>query len=418
MALFWRDKDEPDSTSTPIDTASVASSAGDDVVASGTGSAAATVPDLDAQPAVVTPEVATGWPSNQPIVVGNPGPSFEPKGTDEEYRVIPCRPDTVIDGWSTGPFTVRAATVRGYFHRYVGSPRQDDFAIVLKAPDGPLIVAVADGVSAALHSHLGSTTAVRYASQWLLQELPDDIDQTDWRRLLESAAWALVEQARVVLSLEQVDAELAEQAMATTLVCAVCQPVSDSQMAVWLVGVGDSGAWVLDGDRFTPVLGGKAASESGISSSAVVGLPRVPNDVQAAKVTVDSGQVLLLGSDGFGDPLGGGTGDVGRLFSNVLGGDLPPPLLEFAHALDFSRETFDDDRTLVAVWPFHPSRPRVSDDAASATAAQPGETSGVPSELPDGVTLAPEDQEQPDGGSVADQAASSPLSQPQDQPGL
>jgi hypothetical protein len=28
-----------------------------------------------------------------------------------------------------------------------------------------------------------------------------------------------------------------------------------------------------------------------------------------------------------------------------------PSLIEFAHAVDFSRETFDDDRTLVAVWP-------------------------------------------------------------------
>jgi hypothetical protein len=29
----------------------------------------------------------------------------------------------------------------------------------------------------------------------------------------------------------------------------------------------------------------------------------------------------------------------------------PPPILGLAHAVDFSRETFDDDRTLVAVWP-------------------------------------------------------------------
>jgi hypothetical protein len=28
----------------------------------------------------------------------------------------------------------------------------------------------------------------------------------------------------------------------------------------------------------------------------------------------------------------------------------PPDLLQFARVVDFSRETFDDDRTLVAVW--------------------------------------------------------------------
>jgi hypothetical protein len=42
---------------------------------------------------------------------------------------------------------------------------------------------------------------------------------------------------------------------------------------------------------------------------------------------------------------------VGNLFRDVLTRSCPPSLIEFAHAVDFSRETFDDDRTLVAVWP-------------------------------------------------------------------
>jgi hypothetical protein len=33
----------------------------------------------------------------------------------------------------------------------------------------------------------------------------------------------------------------------------------------------------------------------------------------------------------------------------------PPPLVELAHAVDFSREAFDDDRTLVA-WAVSPRR--------------------------------------------------------------
>jgi hypothetical protein len=35
----------------------------------------------------------------------------------------------------------------------------------------------------------------------------------------------------------------------------------------------------------------------------------------------------------------------------LFNGTEPPSLGEFAHAMDFSRETFDDDRTLVAVMP-------------------------------------------------------------------
>jgi hypothetical protein len=37
----------------------------------------------------------------------------------------------------------------------------------------------------------------------------------------------------------------------------------------------------------------------------------------------------------------------------LFGGTRPPSLIEFAHAMDFSRETFDDDRTLIALMPQH-----------------------------------------------------------------
>jgi hypothetical protein len=401
MALCGPKKAKADNTHSTSDAAPVSSNHRDEqstpppVTAPETTSAAAAVTEMSVSSA--------GWPSSRPIVVGQAGPSFEPKGTREDFQVVPCRPDTVIDGWSTGPFTVRAATTRGYLHRYLGSPRQDDYAVVLRAAEGPLIVAVADGVSAAHHSHVGSTTAVSYASQWLARELPTDIASTDWRKLLQDTAWALVEQAKVTLSLDQVDAERTEQAMATTLVCAVCQPIDDSQMAVWLVGVGDSGAWVLDGKEFTRVLGGKSASESGLTSSAVTGLPRVPDPVEAVEITVNSGQALLVGTDGFGDPLGGGTGDVGKLFSDVLGGDIPS-LLEFAHALDFSRETFDDDRTLVAVWPFHPSRPPLRDTGASATAGPPGQSSDAPPEPQDSAAASTSASQMQAGSDVHDVA--------------
>jgi len=68
-------------------------------------------------------------------------------------------------------------------------------------------------------------------------------------------------------------------------------------------------------------------------------------------VEFERGQVLLLGTDGIGDPLGSGYGGVGNLFRELFAGPEPPSIIEFAHAVDFSRETFDDDRTLVAVMP-------------------------------------------------------------------
>ena len=238
--------------------------------------------------------------------------------------------------------------VRGYLHRYEGAPRQDDFAITVRDGGRQIIAAVADGVSQATQLHIGATTAVRYACQWLDSMLAEPVGATDWKSMIESTAWALIEQARAI-DPECADAAMAEQMLATTLVCAVVEAGHDGELAAHLITVGDSGVWLLTKVGYTRVGGGKAEGNGGISSSAVAGLPRIPQDIRATRVVLSDDDVLLLGTDGWGDPLGSGTGLVGSLFAEILLPG-PPALTEFGHALDFSRETFDDDRTLVAIW--------------------------------------------------------------------
>jgi hypothetical protein len=58
----------------------------------------------------------------------------------------------------------------------------------------------------------------------------------------------------------------------------------------------------------------------------------------------------LICTDGFSEPLSDGNSDVGRLFATELGS--PPPLGSWSYLVDFAKATYDDDRTLVAVWPF------------------------------------------------------------------
>lgn len=291
---------------------------------------------------------AAGWTSRDPIVLGTPTLRFEPRQVSARYRRVPYRPDTVLDGWATADFCVRGASVRGYLHRHDGSPRQDDFVITERRNGCQIIAAVADGVGQATQSHIGSSTAVRYATQWLDSSLAEPTEATDWHAMIESTAWALVEQARTI-DPACTDAAGAEQMLATTLVCAVVEARHEGGFVAHIVSVGDSGAWSLAQDNYTRVVGGKEEAVGGISSSAVVGLPRVPPDVHATQVVFSPGDVLLLGTDGFGDPLGSGTGMVGGLFAEILRPG-PPTLTEFVHALDFSRDTFDDDRTLVAIW--------------------------------------------------------------------
>ncbi|MGB5110469.1 MAG: protein phosphatase 2C domain-containing protein [Mycobacterium sp.] len=282
------------------------------------------------------------------MIVGTPSPRFEPVPTADGFKPFPFRPDMVIDGWSMAQMTVRGTSVRGHFHRYNGAPRQDDFAIH-RLSDKRIAVAVADGVSQAMQSHIGATTAVRYAIQWLASQAETDPLHLDWLPLLQGAAWALAEQVQALASLNEPDPARAEQELACTLVCALVEQSGSDQFRAHVVSVGDSGVWLLRKGSFLEVAGGKAVGSGGISSSAVSALPRVPNVVTPTVVEFGPGDVLMIGTDGIGDPLGSGTGGVGNLFRDLLCDIEPPTLLEFARAVDFSRETFDDDRTLVAI---------------------------------------------------------------------
>jgi hypothetical protein len=285
------------------------------------------------------------------IVVGAPSPSVEPAPTATAYRSLAFRPDIAIDGWSTDTMTVRGVSQRGHLHRYNGAPRQDDFA-VHHLPDGRVIIAVADGVSQAPQSHLGSSIAVTQAADWLRSNLGTDTADLDWSALIKNTAYALTARAQTIFGLEEPDPVRAEQELATTLVCAVIEPTSRlGVLRAYLVAVGDSSAWVLTAGEFIEVLGGKATLDGGIASSAVSALPRVPTHLAPTVFDFFGDAVLLIGTDGIGDPLGAGHGSVGDLFRDVLVRPCPPSLIEFAHAVDFSRETFDDDRTFVAVWP-------------------------------------------------------------------
>ncbi|GAA2601571.1 hypothetical protein GCM10010435_96190 [Winogradskya consettensis] len=274
--------------------------------------------------------------------IGVPITDFEPKPADSASY----RPDSVADGWSTDHFTVRVASVRGYTHRFRGTPRQDDVAVSHHQPTGAVVFAVADGVSAAPHSHIGATSACRAAVTQILADLTQGTP-VDWQNVVRQTAWQLIEQARAVLGVPELDPEEAEREVATTLVAGLVLPTRSGPMAK-MIQVGDSSAWILHGRSYRCLLDAKFSADDEVFSSAVTALPRVPH-VTPRGGPLDPGGVLLVGTDGFGDPLGDGSGDVGTYFAAAL--RRPSPPLSFAYDLDFSRETFDDDRTLLAIWP-------------------------------------------------------------------
>jgi serine/threonine protein phosphatase PrpC len=268
-----------------------------------------------------------------PLTIGEPAPAIEPRlATGEPYR-----PDTIADGGSAFGLTVRAASVRGLAKRFVGGPRQDDMCLAVHEATGTLIAAVADGVSAAARSDLGAALAVRYATAAVARQLDDGA--IDWPNVFEQAAWALLsEEGRM---------DGAAGSLATTLlVAAVSMPDPDA-VTVQVAAVGDSPAIRLHGRDYDPIVG-QPAHVDDLIGGGVLALPRDAGEPELATRTLEPGDALLLCTDGVALPLAGGKGELGRALARELAS--PPDVVDFARLLDFSRSSYDDDRTLIAVW--------------------------------------------------------------------
>jgi hypothetical protein len=285
-----------------------------------------------------------------PIVIDLPTSDVEPTAPlTGRYRV-----DTEIDGWSTRTATIRMASLRGYKHRYYGRPRQDNAKVLVHQPSDTVLFAVADGVSSAEQAEVGAVIACN-ASVGMAFTMLDANRPVDWREVLSCAASRLISSASAALGVAQADQAQVEKLFATTLVVGTARP-TDGGLLISLCRVGDSGAWVLESTdehyHYHPIFTPKISADSVVVSNAVRPLPRLPEPVEQQTFTLTPGGVLLVGTDGFGDPLGDGDGQVGALFAEHLAA--PPRPLGFAHLLDFSRETFDDDRTLLGIWPRDP----------------------------------------------------------------
>jgi serine/threonine protein phosphatase PrpC len=292
-----------------------------------------------------------------PLTIGEPAPAVNARLSIAD----PYRPDTVADGGDAFGLTTRAASVRGLSKRYLGGPRQDDFCLHLHVPTRTLIVAVADGVSAAPRSHLGAALAVRQAAAAAVRQLDAGTANLDWSEIFNHAAWALIEEHRRERADSSAGAGEAAGSLATTLAVAAISAgpdESDDEQSdehaepltcrVQTAAIGDSPTLVLSEGRFERVVG-EQDDIDGLIGGGVHALPRhtSPSRVQARRLRPDD--VLLICTDGLALPLADGKGDVGRTLARELSN--PPDIVDFARLLDFSRSTYDDDRTLVAVWP-------------------------------------------------------------------
>ncbi len=296
-------------------------------------------------------------------IVGDPG--HQPQTVFRPAEVAPGRADTTFDGARLADIEYRAVSLRGLSHAAVGDPRQDAYLLRVTANKHWLVGCVADGVSAPKYSHMAADIACREITRHIAEALDDQPaagDTNDWRKLAAQLPWQrAVDQASAAIVAkasagfprpengEQPDADTVRRTMATTAVgFAVGATANEDGLIPWTVAVasGDSSALVLSHGRWFPITAVKNAG-SDLISNAVLALPRAV-EVAPASGFLQPGAALVVVTDGIGDPMGMGTGEVGRFLAAQW--SRPPDLFAFAAQAAFYRRGFADDRTAAVVW--------------------------------------------------------------------
>jgi hypothetical protein len=216
--------------------------------------------------------------------------------------------------------------VAGVRHRLAGQAGEDSFAWA--HTPGRLAVGVADGLGSVPGSG-GCAARAAAAACAAAAASPADL------------AGALVEGL-------QAGNEAAAGGGATTLVLAVVEESG----RVELGRIGDSTAFVLGGSPagWVDVFDGfEPGPDDGIET-ATDALPRPDLHPERAHARIGGEAILVLASDGVAGPWRDGPTTVAPVLGQALAE--PPPPLELARLVDFSRRGCHDDRTLVAIWLF------------------------------------------------------------------
>lgn len=302
----------------------------------------------------MTMQPSLTWnPFPQENSLGDPGRQPEIKSVSSPLNVGVA--DTALDFLTLDSFEIRGCSTRGWSHRYKGTPRQDDFALLVN--DEVVVVAVADGVSEGDFSQVAAETAARSACKLAADQIARN-GSIDWVQLAGRISMRIIEEgeyrkiSQLAAAEPTIDERLAAclSKMSTTLIVAVIErtPRHDGFRAEIGVVAGDSAAYLLrlDSKDLEPVGGGKVGTDS-ITSTAVRPLPG-PVKSSSVEVVLQPGDALIVGSDGIGDPVGDGTGEVGQEFARRWAE--PPPIDRFLLDVNVYRRSFDDDRTAVGVW--------------------------------------------------------------------
>ncbi|WP_249999061.1 protein phosphatase 2C domain-containing protein [Actinoplanes sp. M2I2] len=310
-----------------------------------------------AEPAAAAVTVAPGLaapPTTMPVVQP---PPFRPASPAPAPRVPPAArgkepplpPTTIVDcrshaalfhGWCAPPGSdhrmhVRGAAWRGGMHCADGSDGQDAVGAAWDPATGALFVAVADGLGSLPASGPLAREAVRASLKLCLNRPGSRSFAQLGPQLFTAVADGLLRHFGPAVS---VDA-------GTTLVVAELVPAG-AGVRLTVHGVGDSEGWVLHDGRWSAVHVERGAAGDGPVSSATRDLPTDPSP-RTGQRDLARGDMLLLATDGFAEPIGRPGGWTERMAAELRAAPAP---LEFLRVVAQDEDDESDDRGVVAVW--------------------------------------------------------------------
>lgn len=246
-------------------------------------------------------------------------------------------PGVALDGGMLEQTTVRAVSIRGRRHRYRGEPLQDAYAVRLSADGRWVIAAVADGLGSTRYAEHAAAVAVRAAMN--LSLTPD----LGWHAGFATIAGEVMRATARLGGPSGKHSTNASEPPATTLTIGVVPADGRGGIAA-CAAIGDSPALWLQGGKWTELFPPEGQRPGNVTSA----LPEDLGELRERQIDWGPGDVLVLCSDGFGTAMGGGGSVLAQQLATSWSS--PPALRSFLRDVDFQLSTYDDDRTVLALW--------------------------------------------------------------------
>ncbi|WP_240662542.1 protein phosphatase 2C domain-containing protein [Streptomyces sp. WAC 06738] len=297
-------------------------------------------------------------------------------------------PDTVLDGARYGSFTLRAASTRGDSPRYRGEQRRDALLTARfgGGEDALVFVAVATGARGVPRTDRAADSLVRWMGEAVGRSrarLSEDI-RTGRRAALKGGLHRLTGRTYGLMRAQAEEFGVDPAGYTAGLRCLLLSADPRCRTRVFF-GTGTGGLFRLRGDEWQDLEPAPPEEEAPQAPPPAPGPPADPRltvdlGVQPQRsapagppppgfgALVDTpdpgepapfafrasegrpGDVLLLCSPGFAEPLRGAPGLAAELGERWRGEEAPPGLAAFLGDVQLRAKGFADDRTAAALW--------------------------------------------------------------------